>query len=36
MENAWSMEFDEAPTLESIEKDFVDEHESSIPGILQE
>ena len=36
MENPWDIEFDEAPTLESIKKDFVDEHGSFILGILQE
>ena len=36
MENPWAMEFDEKPTLESIEKDSVDEHGSFILGILQE
>ena len=28
MENTWAMEFDEAPTLESKEKDSTNEHES--------
>ena len=30
MENPWAMEFDEAPTLESIRKDFIDKHGSFI------
>ena len=36
MENPWALEGDEALTLESIKKDFVDEHGSFILGILQE
>jgi len=30
MENPWDIEFDEAPTLESIKKDCIDEHGSFI------
>ena len=30
MENRWAMEFCEAPTLESIEKDFIYDHGSFI------
>ena len=36
LENPWAMEFDEAPTLESKEKDSIDEHESFILEIPQE
>ena len=36
MENTWAMEFDEAPTLESKEKDSLDEHGSFILEIQQE
>ena len=36
MENSWAMEFDEAPTLESKEKDSLDEHGSFSLEIPQE
>jgi hypothetical protein len=36
MENPWAMKFDEAPTLESKEKDSLDEHGSFILEIPQE
>ena len=36
MENPWAMKFDEAPTLESKEKNSLDEHGSFILEIPQE